>query len=136
MYVSEVCLCVCKQKTAYEMRISDWSSDVCSSDLVAGHHEAVRVRLGLAVGLDRRQAGVSLDAVQHIGSLGIETVHPRQQRVRILSRTNMVDVGRNQQNPLGLMRPVGGRAILEPRPSFQTQTKAPRGSTTRHRKKG
>src|SRR3546814_2114713 len=25
-----------KQKTAYEMRISDWSSDVCSSDLEAG----------------------------------------------------------------------------------------------------
>src|SRR3546814_4159075 len=25
-----------KQKTAYEMRISDWSSDVCSSDL-SGH---------------------------------------------------------------------------------------------------
>src|SRR3546814_3146636 len=30
-YVQE--LCFCKQKTAYEMRISDWSSDVCSSDL-------------------------------------------------------------------------------------------------------
>src|SRR3546814_7273428 len=28
-----------KQKTAYEMRISDWSSDVCSSDL-----EITRVR--------------------------------------------------------------------------------------------
>src|SRR3546814_10460889 len=25
-----------KQKSAYEMRISDWSSDVCSSDLSAG----------------------------------------------------------------------------------------------------
>src|SRR3546814_13240679 len=25
-----------KQKTAYEMRISDWSSDVCSSDLMDG----------------------------------------------------------------------------------------------------
>src|SRR3546814_15868160 len=25
-----------KQKTAYEMRISDWSSDVCSSDLLPG----------------------------------------------------------------------------------------------------
>src|SRR3546814_4662994 len=25
-----------KQKTAYEMRISDWSSDVCSSDLLKG----------------------------------------------------------------------------------------------------
>src|SRR3546814_8998934 len=26
-----------KQKTAYEMRISDWSSDVCSSDLRSRH---------------------------------------------------------------------------------------------------
>src|SRR3546814_8297372 len=31
-----VCRCFFffKQKTAYEMRISDWSSDVCSSDLI------------------------------------------------------------------------------------------------------
>src|SRR3546814_8140849 len=33
-----------KQKTAYEMRISDWSSDVCSSDLfllqLLGRHRA------------------------------------------------------------------------------------------------
>src|SRR3546814_1568250 len=29
-----------KQKTAYEMRISDWSSDVCSSDLI-GEGDAV-----------------------------------------------------------------------------------------------
>src|SRR3546814_6184032 len=28
-------MCFFKQKTAYEMRISDWSSDVCSSDLLA-----------------------------------------------------------------------------------------------------
>src|SRR3546814_5781809 len=27
-----------KQKTAYEMHISDWSSDVCSSDLVFARH--------------------------------------------------------------------------------------------------
>src|SRR3546814_4101973 len=26
--------CFVKQKTAYDMRISDWSSDVCSSDLL------------------------------------------------------------------------------------------------------
>src|SRR3546814_12229097 len=31
-----------KQKTAYEMRISDWSSDVCSSDL---HDDRILVRL-------------------------------------------------------------------------------------------
>src|SRR3546814_3453865 len=33
-----------KQKTAYEMRISDWSSDVCSSDL---HASLLRIRLDL-----------------------------------------------------------------------------------------
>src|SRR3546814_7079932 len=35
-YISSVLLCFVfffKQRTAYEMRISDWSSDLCSSDL-------------------------------------------------------------------------------------------------------
>src|SRR3546814_6896621 len=35
-----------KQKTAYEMRISDWSSDVCSSDLVLQPHCAQRFFAG------------------------------------------------------------------------------------------
>src|SRR3546814_13969283 len=30
-----------KQKTAYEMRISDWSSDVCSSDLLNAQERAI-----------------------------------------------------------------------------------------------
>src|SRR3546814_17509918 len=30
-----------KQKTAYEVRISDWSSDVCSSDLLLAHFRAL-----------------------------------------------------------------------------------------------
>src|SRR3546814_4469925 len=33
MLLSGLAFFFCKQKTAYEMRISDWSSDVCSSDL-------------------------------------------------------------------------------------------------------
>src|SRR3546814_18810725 len=33
------CFFFFKQKTAYEMRISDWSSDVCSSDLGRTEHE-------------------------------------------------------------------------------------------------
>src|SRR3546814_2613928 len=37
-----------KQKTAYEMRISDWSSDVCSSDLL--------LRVGADARADDRQA--------------------------------------------------------------------------------
>src|SRR3546814_15762586 len=39
-----------KQKTAYEMRISDWSSDVCSSDLqtrATRHRRRLRIRLYL-----------------------------------------------------------------------------------------
>src|SRR3546814_5393938 len=44
------CVFFFKQKTAYEMRISDWSSDVCSSDLscanerVLGEHPLVRAK--------------------------------------------------------------------------------------------
>src|SRR3546814_9841402 len=34
MFVYLVIFFFFKQKTAYEMRISDWSSDVCSSDLI------------------------------------------------------------------------------------------------------
>src|SRR3546814_8117622 len=33
LYIYSLAVFFFKQKTAYEMRISDWSSDVCSSDL-------------------------------------------------------------------------------------------------------
>src|SRR3546814_2557728 len=62
-----------KQKTAYEMRISDWSSDVCSSDLIEDAavasgliHEAVAfgipdARLGAAIVLIVRGEGAAAD---------------------------------------------------------------------------
>src|SRR3546814_2314949 len=40
-----------KQKTAYEMRISDWSSDVCSSDLAARKRSGRRRTRKSAAGL-------------------------------------------------------------------------------------
>src|SRR3546814_394284 len=43
--------CFFKQKTAYEMRISDWSSDVCSSDLASGFEFETS---GLSIGADYR----------------------------------------------------------------------------------
>src|SRR3546814_2787019 len=50
--------CCFKQKTAYEMRISDWSSDVCSSDLLcAGEHRSQRKHA--LVRSDRYCRGVS-----------------------------------------------------------------------------
>src|SRR3546814_4549113 len=56
-----------KQKTAYEMRISDWSSDVCSSDLDRPHGRTeklalnqlsggYRIVLALVADLSRRMA--------------------------------------------------------------------------------
>src|SRR3546814_57046 len=58
--------CLFKQKTAYEMRISDWSSDVCSSDLSgfqqrswSTHHQVTRDygwTMGFAVGSTHRPA--------------------------------------------------------------------------------
>src|SRR3546814_1076643 len=53
-----------KQKTAYEMRISDWSSDVCSSDLRLPGRRAER-GAGPALPLrhDRRQEHQARQAV-------------------------------------------------------------------------
>src|SRR3546814_6342963 len=39
-----------KQKTAYEMRISDWSSDVCSSDLLERLRYVRGIRIDPAIG--------------------------------------------------------------------------------------
>src|SRR3546814_4778368 len=56
-----------KQKTAYEMRISDWSSDVCSSDLLTlGHRE----RAAPAVGRAPYSVGLRLQAPQFVGYAG------------------------------------------------------------------
>src|SRR3546814_5605091 len=51
------CVLVCcffffKQKTAYEMRISDWSSDVCSSDLIRVRPGVVEYELPVRVVLE------------------------------------------------------------------------------------
>src|SRR3546814_9125791 len=57
-----------KQKSAYEMRISDWSSDVCSSDLVARQAEA---GLGQVVGAEGEELGA-------LGDLGGPQAGTRQ----------------------------------------------------------
>src|SRR3546814_6222201 len=60
-----VCRCFfVKQKTAYEMRISDWSSDVCSSDLLKAaisniwNRDAVRMLSAVLATVDRRETVV------------------------------------------------------------------------------
>src|SRR3546814_20221498 len=76
-----------KQKTAYEMRISDWSSYVCSSDLVALGAGAISGRAGQpALGLGDGGAGQLADietvlrrlelARQHVPVGEVQLEHP------------------------------------------------------------
>src|SRR3546814_2404438 len=52
-----------KQKTAYEMRISDWSSDVCSSDLVLHQRPASRASRGVHDRRDGLSVGTAVVSV-------------------------------------------------------------------------
>src|SRR3546814_10139446 len=56
-----------KQKTAYEMRISDWSSDVCSSDLSDGiaqlDRDVERAAIGLDLLIDDIEPGAGIEHV-------------------------------------------------------------------------
>src|SRR3546814_8242175 len=95
-----------KQKTAYEMRISDWSSDVCSSDLriraaenvpasISDRDDATRQLTGYSsrgMGpgqravrdhVQRRQSNMAQRMRQHVDeSLG-STVNPHQQAANL-----------------------------------------------------
>src|SRR3546814_1563390 len=50
-YVCSLYIFFFKQKTAYEMRISDWSSDVCSSDLANRNARLCQMRAFLLASL-------------------------------------------------------------------------------------
>src|SRR3546814_7685630 len=61
-----------KQKTADEMRISDWSSDVCSSDLLAKKHDVVFYPFFLE--------GVATDPSLNLG----DGIHPNAKGIAVI----------------------------------------------------
>src|SRR3546814_3361783 len=66
------CVFFFKQKTAYEMRISDWSSDVCSSDL-AFRRQILRKLLGRLFEARRQPGELFVDDIfvdHDLGRLG------------------------------------------------------------------
>src|SRR3546814_14609680 len=94
-----------KQKTAYEMRISDWSSDVCSSDLA---HQPVHAGLGLepAVGevaLDahRRRLDPGHVAATDLHQLGLPATRlgPAQRSAERRVGTECVSTCRSRWSP-------------------------------------
>src|SRR3546814_14496917 len=107
---------LCKQKMAYEMRISDWSSDVCSSDLAdllrVDHleHRGAVVVVDLAQLGDHRGGDVKAARLQHQRHHG----EARQQVVRrLLGRLPEAVVGRQvavgeaeSRQPLGQQQVV------------------------------
>src|SRR3546814_9220992 len=79
-----------KQKTAYEMRISDWSSDVCSSDLrvvggLESHPQPVQYQLRVVGGAEQPSPDQALQPGPHrrrseerrVGKEGVSTCRSR-----------------------------------------------------------
>src|SRR3546814_2042736 len=92
-----------KQKTAYEMRISDWSSDVCSSDLLAedGRVDAggaslqqpaavVGLQLGHRLAHRRLRNAGSLRRAANVPFLNRQTESPQMAKIRALHFVNLV----------------------------------------------
>src|SRR3546814_18679452 len=124
MYVT-VIFCF-KQKTAYEMRISDWSSDVCSSDLVdrygtgavSAHGVRRRLdqadRLSRAVGLDMVDVGWRPTVDNYLGSVTkpriLEAVREAtgEQSAQLIDRKSV-----EEGTSVSVRVDLGGRRIIK-----------------------
>src|SRR3546814_15165392 len=91
-----------KQKTAYEMRISDWSSDVCSSDLAQARDCDPVVGGGLRAALEEMR--LSADALHD----------PEGLKERVASSLERIDAarGRLMGRSTGLLATIGSIAPL------------------------
>src|SRR3546814_9705004 len=81
-----------KQKTAYEMRISDWSSDVCSSDL----HQAAVEPAGQALLKVGDAAGCGVGAEHDLTAGLIQTIERVEKLFlrAVAAREVMDEIGR------------------------------------------
>src|SRR3546814_4261364 len=93
-----------KQKTAYEMRISDWSSDVCSSDLTLSTDSRWLARF-------RSPASFALRPVRRDLKANVRQSEQSAWRcVREAPRPRCADRGRRaRRNARGTNRLAGGR---------------------------
>src|SRR3546814_16495359 len=102
-----MCFFFFKQKTAYEMLISDWSSDVCSSDLPDGKHllahELTHVvqqkGMGKTRGLQRQSTGNTAETKQL--ALADPLTDQEWLRVRAWQERGAVGFDRSEERRVG-----------------------------------
>src|SRR3546814_19143724 len=117
------CFFFFKQKTAYEMRISDWSSDVCSSDLI--RTLVKKVENAVAAG-DQDGAAAALKAAQPERARGVaKGVLPNNTVARKYSRltTSVNAIARSASSRQGTIRTSSHLATPS---SFATAIEKPR----------
>src|SRR3546814_13959892 len=96
-----------KQKTAYEMRISDWSSDVCSSDLYLddGWGDVVIVPRGQYFSTwehckaPKRKGGRIYIEVRDNGEIAFHEGYVTSKEAKRLERGEAIDSGPNVPRP-------------------------------------
>src|SRR3546814_7391836 len=99
-----------KQKTAYEMRISDWSSDVCSSDLVEQHAHG-------DIALDDRPVDLIANVLRNRGiEIDQAVVDQRQDD----GRRQCLAGRRNRDRQIKVHRQVGARHVASGRSEEHT----------------
>src|SRR3546814_6602501 len=114
----------CMQTTAYGLRIMDWSSDVCSSNLMLGEAQPVGDRarvskiLSCAAGADaRRLRAMIIELERHADDLGARSRGERGDDARIDSTRHGDDDSpvfqRHGQLKIGLGEPGGGGNRLD-----------------------
>src|SRR3546814_13797764 len=111
-----------KQKTAYEMRISDWSSDVCSSDLQLYRRSPSWVQL------PQRLRG-SPTATRPTASPAIVAISLLSRSIRPRDRKSVV-----QGQSVSVRVDIGGRRIIKQNTiEVLINTDRPHIHTVRHR---
>src|SRR3546814_5012916 len=118
-----MCFFFFRQKTAYEMRISDWSSDVCSSDLEQVRGAALERTLARARGAGAMHVVVALapardelrDQFRRILAIGVED-HRRAFADLIEARGERRLLAEVARQPQQRHAPVGGSDLLQPLP--------------------
>src|SRR3546814_2548453 len=101
-----------EQKTAYEVRISDWSSDVCSSDL-----PSARRRRALGRNRSQRQGGLLVARQTNNGTQHGSGEHGVRAFVFPGQGSQSVGMGRSEERRVGKSVSVrvarGGRRIIK-----------------------